>query len=239
MTDQYMTSTQREASEDAALAQAEVAMGIPADPQTPQEPLDTPVDPQTPPLEPVVDWEKRYKDHQSYADKKTADLEAELKALKGETPSTEEEVLALRGQVEDLLGKDQVRETETLVQAAQNQVGNAHPDYVGVINSHEFADWIKTQPQVFQDAIYADRPDAVMAINALTLYKTGTGFNQRQEQAQQQQDAAMSVNAGHREVPQTSVEKIWTYAEIDSLSPSQYDKLEATIDVAISEGRVH
>lgn len=245
MTDtQLLSRTEREAKEDAELVAAELALGITQDSpeQTPEvAEVDTLTEPVTPEAEPVVDWEKRYKDHQSYADKKTADLEAELKTLRGETPSTEEEVQTLRKQIEDLQGKDTLRETETHVNDAQTQVGNAHPDFVGIIQSHEFAEWIKTQPQVFQDAIYADRPDAVMAINALTLYKTGTGFQSKAEQTQQlqtMQDAAMSVQAGHREAPQSSTEKIWTYAEIDALSPSQYDKLEATIDVAISEGRV-
>lgn len=245
MTTTYMTSSQREANEGAALAEAEAALGIPQDSQAAQgAPVDTPKDPTEPsqaPQEPAVDWEKRYKDHQSYADKKMAELQEELKSLKGEEATPEEEVAAMRKQIEELQGKESERETESHVGQAQAQVGEAHPDFVSIINSHEFAEWIKTQPQVFQDAIYADRPDAVMAINALTLYKTGTGFNQRQEQAnrqQMQQDAAMSVQAGHREAPQTSTEKIWTYAEIDALSPSQYDKLEATIDKAIMEGRV-
>jgi chromosome segregation ATPase len=240
MTQLYKTSSQREATEDAELAAAERALSMTTD--SPEiTPVDTPTDTKAEPTEPQVDWEKRYKDHQSYADKQMATLQSELKALKGEKPSTEDEVNALREQVASLQGKEALRETESIVQQAQNQVGEAHPDFVGIINSHEFAEWVKTQPQVYQDAVYAERPDAVMAINALTLFKTGTGYNQRQDKAKQakmQQDAAMSVNGGHREAPQSSTEKVWTYAEIDSLSPTQYDKLEATIDKAISEGRV-
>lgn len=234
----YQTGEQRAAAEDAALAEAEAEFNGTT---TDLHPEDTPTpEPETPTAE-EVDWEKRYKDLQSYHDKTTGELKGQLKELTGGEPTTEEEVAELKAQLETLKGIEQGRETESLVAEAQQRVGQAHPDFVGIIQSTEFAEWIKEQPQVFQDAIYADRPDAQMAINALTLYKTSGGYNQRQEATQQQQmldQAAMSVNSGHREQPQSEVQKTWTWAEINSLSPSQYDKLEAEIDTAIAEGRV-
>lgn len=246
----FLTGNQREAAEAAELEAAEAAMnGTQVDPQVEAlAPTDTPVEPEMNPSEDKSDWESRYKHLQSHGDKVKADLQAQLqeaqtklKELQGGEPTTEEEVAKLREELATLQGKDEARETESHVSDAQTKVGQAHPDFVGIIQSQEFADWIKGQPQVFQDAIYADRPDAQMAINALTLYKTSGGFNARQEEAQQAQmldQAAMAVNNGHREQPQANTAKQWTWAEINALSPSQYDKFESEIDQAIAEGRV-
>lgn len=239
----YETRDQRNARQDAELEQAEAEFnGTQVDPQVePEAPLDTPAEPEQE-AEATIDWEKRYKDLQSHSDKTKGELQGRIAELEGNAvPSTEEEVAELKAQLEELQGKEANRETETLVAEAQQQVGNAHPDFVGIIQSKEFAEWIKTQPQVFQDAIYAERPDAPMAINALTLYKTSGDFQQRQAAEQQQlnaDQAAMAVNSGHREQPQANTQKQWTWAEINALSPSQYDKFEAEIDAAMSEGRI-
>lgn len=238
----YLTGEQREAQEQAELQAAEAQFtGHQPDPQVEAlAPTDTPTEPNEP-AEPEIDWQKRYKDLQSHSDKTNAELRQQLKEATGAEPTTEEEVAALRKELETLQGKDEARETESLVADAQTLVGQSHPDFVGIIQSQEFAEWIKGQPQVFQDAIYAERPDATMAINALTLYKTSGGYNARQEAAQQQQildQAAMAVNNGHHEQPQADARKTWTWAEIDSLSQSKYNQYEAEIDQAIADGRV-
>jgi hypothetical protein len=242
MTKQYMSGEERSAQEDAELQAAEKAFndefGAP-DAQA-QATSDEPVEEQS--QEPAVDWEKRYKDLQSHHDKTTNELKQRLAELgEGAEPTTEDEVKKLREQLEALQGKESARELEAAVAQAQAAVGQAHPDFVSVINSPEFAEWVKGQPQVYQDAIYADRPDASLAIDAITLFKVQGGSMQRQaaqEQQKQMEQAAMTVNGGHREAPQASTEKTWTWAEIQSLSAHDYDKLEAEIDKAIRDGRV-
>lgn len=244
MTKQYMSGEERAAQEDAELQAAEKAYNdeFGAPDAVEEQTQATSDEAQQASQEAAVDWEKRYKDLQSHHDKTTNELNQRLKELgAGAEPTTEDEVKQLREQLEALQGKEQARELEAAVAQAQAAVGQAHPDFVNVINSQEFAEWIKAQPQVYQDAIYAERPDASLAIDALTLFKVQSGSMQRsaaQEQQQQMEQAAMAVNGGHREAPQASNEKVWTWAEIQSLSAHDYDKLEAEIDKAIRDGRV-
>lgn len=234
----YMTGEERAAQEAAELATAEAAFnGEPAEPEqvTPEVPQE-PAEPQ----EPAVDWEKRYKDLQSHHDKTTNELRGKLKEA-GVEPEEADKVAEMEKQLAELQADKELRETEDLVAQAQATVGAAHPDFVSVINSPEFAQWIQGQPDVYRDAIYADRPDAQMSIDALTLFKVQSGFNDRkatEAQRAQLDEAAMDVRGGHREAPQTSNEKVWTWGEIQSLSPHEYDKLEAEIDAAIRDGRV-
>lgn len=241
MATHYMTGETRAAQEDAELAAAEAEFnGEQVDPQAQQEPVDTPAEPVEAPQEPAVDWEKRYKDLQSHSTKKENELKAKLEEA-GVVPEETDKVAEMEQQLAELRAKDELRETENHVAQAQATVGAAHPDFVQVINSPEFASWIEGQPQVYRDAIYADRPDASMSIDALTLFKVQSGFmaNKAAEaQAQMQDQAALSVGGGHREAPQSRQEKMWTWNEIQSLSPREYDKLESEIDKAIRDGRV-
>lgn len=251
MATEYMTGATRLQQEDAELAAAEKAyaeahgLDLPQeDTQAPQAeaPAQAPAqEPAEAPQEHEVDWQKRYKDAQSHFTKQTNELKEKLKAA-GVEPEETDKVAELEQQLAILQAKDADRETIDLVAQAQAAVSAVHPDFVQVIDSPDFAAWIKEQPEVYQKAIYDDRPDAAMASNALTLFKVQSGFNERQAQMNQQQlqdQAAMSVSGGHREAPQSQQEKVWTWNEIQSLSPYEYDKLESTIDKAIQEGRVH
>lgn len=242
MATQYMTGETRAAQEAAELDAAEREFnGEPMDPQAQQEPVDTPQEPVEAPQEPAVDWEKRYKDLQSHSTKKENELKSKLEEA-GVEPEETDKVAEMEQRLAELQAKEEARETEDLVAQAQATVGAVHDDFVQVINSPEFAEWIQGQPEVFRDAIYADRPDAQMSINALTLFKTQSGYTERREgnaQREQLDQAAMSVNGGHREAPATQQAKVWTWNEIKSLSPHEYSKLEVEIDQALAEGRVH
>lgn len=239
MATQFMSGEERAAQEERELAAAEAAFnGEQVDPEIQDTPNEQPE--AQPQAEPEVNWEKRYKDLQSHHDRTTQELREKLKEH-GVEPEETDKVAELERQLAELQADKETRETQDLVAQAQAAVGAAHPDFVTVINSPEFAQWIQGQPQVYQDAIYAERPDAQMAIDALTLFKVQSGEPQRQAAAAQQQmleQAAMDVRGGHREAPQATAEKQWTWAEIQSLSPREYDKLEAEIDAAIRDGRV-
>lgn len=236
---QYMSGEDRAEQEAAELAAAEREFN--GEPQAPADILqDTPNEPANAPQESDVDWEKRYKDLQSYTDKQKNELQEKLREA-GVEPDEADKVAEMEKQLQELRAKDEARETQDLVAQAQATVSAAHPDFVSVINSQEFAAWIKTQPQVYQDAIYADRPDATMSVDALTLYKVQSGHSDREaaKQHQQQLDqAALNVGGGHREAPVSQQEKVWSWNEIQSLTPLEYEKFEKEIDAALLEGRV-
>lgn len=246
MATELLNKEQREAKEDAELAAAEAAFEAEhgtATPNTTDEVVDdgtrgTPSEAPEQSKAEEVDWEKRYKDLQSYHDKEKAELLGKLKEA-GVEPDETDRVAELEAQLAELQAKENVRETESAVADAQKAVSSAHPDFVAVISSPDFAEWIKGQPDVYQHAIYDDRPNASLAIDALTLFKVQTGNAQASQRAKQMQDqAALSVSGGHREIPQTKQEKVWTWAEINHMSPSEYSAHEKEIDAAFSKGLI-
>lgn len=247
---QYMTKEGREAKEEAELAAAEASheaqfgtQEVPtATPSTNDGVTDdgTRAPQETPEQAPEVDWEKRYHDLQSFSDKRTNELREQLKAA-GVAEEEPDKVAELEAQLAELQAKEATRETDSIVAQAQNAVGAVHPDYVDVINSPEFSEWIKSQPDVYQHAIYDDRPDAQMSINALTLFKVQSGAmtrNSQQRTKEMQDQAAMSVSGGHREAPDVQAKKIWTWAEVQKMNPAEYARNEKAIDEAIMENRI-
>lgn len=239
-TTQYVTGNDRAAQEAQELAAAEAEFnGTTVDPEAQAQDTQPEVSQDTPQAS-DVDWEKRYKDLQSHHDRTTQELKGQLKELGGE-PDEADRVAELERQLADLAADKEARETDDIVAQAQATVGSVHPDFVSVINTKEFSEWIQGQPKVYQDAIYADRPDAQLSVDALTLFKVQSGYLDAQTQAARQaqtEQAAMNINGGHREAPASQTEKTWSWAEIQALSPYEYDKLEAEIDAAIQSGRV-
>lgn len=221
MTTQYMTGEQRAAAEAAELAQAEGQDQRTADTQMPDASQSQ-----------QVDWEKRYRDLQSYSAKQINELKSKIPAQDFETENEK-----LQRQVAELHQDLNARNVADKVREAQMKVAAAHPDYDRVIPSQEFATWIEMQPEVFKNAIYDEVPNAELAIRALSLFKMET--QQPQQRQAQPHPASMAVRERHQEVPQElQGKKVWTYAEIQRMNPNEFAKHEAEIDKAIAEGRI-
>lgn len=244
-----MNREERLASDVAALEAAEKAFesqfGTPTGKPAPEVPQKQAPAQQE---EKAVDWEKRYKDLQSHADKQRAEAEKQLKALQSQMESAgiqmeaPDEMAQLRDQIKQLEDFKHTAEVQAAVRKAQEAVAQAHPDFEEIITDPLFEEWIATQPEVFKDSIYNEIPDAALATKALTLFKAETGLvgesvaksNLRKEQ----ELAAQGVKAGGREAPQSKQEKVWTYEEIQRMKPHEYAAHAAEIDKAYAEGRI-
>lgn len=164
--------------------------------------------------EPTIDWEKRYKDLQSHHDK-----------TKGVDPTEFERV---QSELASLQSGNRINEQRGLL-------GQAHPDFEGVLQSEQFGSWIEGQPTAFQEAIYdAEKLDGTMASKAIDLFK----MEFSQQAPDTTAEAAMAVSGGHRETPEVTTKKQWTYAEIDVMTPDEYKANRDEIRQAISEGRI-
>lgn len=159
------------------------------------------------PEQPEHNWEKRYKDLQSYSQKKINSLENENKDLKAAgvqkitVPKTQEELEAFQAQNPETyaviqsmaanLFQEHIKQYDqkladmqgTLNATAQEKailkLKEAHPDYVQVQNSQEFHDWAATQPTEVQDWIYNNPDNADLAIQALSLFKYHSGWGKQ------------------------------------------------------------
>jgi hypothetical protein len=209
----------------------------------------------------ATDWEKRYKDLQSFHDRETAKLRTDLKGAKASMfvpPSTPEEMEAFRLENPALFNMilsvsdqraqsrsadvtDKVEELsqdnqKTKSDLAREAILKAHPDFAEVVNSPEFRIWATGQDSAIQDGIYRNSDNARLANAILDMYKaqaTGSKTNSSNQAA----SAADAVNTGSSQgTPEGK--KVWKGSEIKSLSPKQYEKLEDEIDQAWDEGRV-
>jgi hypothetical protein len=157
-----------------------------------------------PQVEPTHNWEKRYKDLQSFNSRKINDLTSQLDAAKKApvqtvtVPKTAEELTALREQDPDGYARiesiasammhNQMESyntklanvtndlTQSRIDSAEAVILKAHPDFTAIANDAAFHTWADSQPTDVQDWIYnnPDRPE--LAIRALTLYKSERGL---------------------------------------------------------------
>lgn len=154
----------------------------------------------------------------------------------------EEQVSSLQQQVKVLAE----REDKLVRKDAEQQLLEAHPDFIAIRDSEDFHIWAKTQPDVIQTWIYDNGNDASLASRAIDLYKQDVGISTGKKTAVKKKSpkkdargsAADAVKVTHQTSEPTSEEKIWTTSEIAGLSVDQYEKLERELDAAFTEGRV-
>ena len=167
----------------------------------PQAQGDTPIDLE---VKPEHNWEKRYKDLQSYTAKKITTLESKItdtlqhSVPKLEAPKSQEELDAFKAQNPDMyaviqsmaqnMSEKHMSEYDSKIATMQGtmqvtaqeravlKLKAAHSDYETVMNSDAFHDWAATQSTQVQDWIYKNPDDADLAIQALSLYKYNSGW---------------------------------------------------------------
>lgn len=160
-------------------------------------------------VKPEHNWEKRYKDLQSYSARKINQLEAEIRGLQQqgvprlEAPKTPEELEAFKGknpemfaviqsiaqsmaqahisQYDQRLAQMQGTLQETAQERAVLKIKAAHPDYESILNTDDFHAWAAKQNPQVQDWIYNNPDNADLAIQALSLYKYSSGYGKNNQ----------------------------------------------------------
>lgn len=216
--------------------------------------------------QPVHDWEKRYKDLQSFNSRKINELTNEIKTLKAQgvpkvqAPRTPEEMEAFKAENPDMYAVITHMATEiaqsqmshydqkmadvqsdlldTKMERAELAIKQAHPDFETIINSNEFAVWASKQSATVQDWIYNNPDNPELAIKALSLYKYESGQNTQATQA----DASVAVETQGGAATETNNRNhpayIWNAQEIKKMNPVEFEKWEEVIMLAHREGRV-
>jgi len=143
----------------------------------------------------------------------------------------------LKSEVETLKG----RERELEVQSAYKELLSAHPDFSELKTDEKFLAWLDQQPASIADGIYKNSTDAKWGIRVLDLYKADMGIGNKKTRKSKDADPATSVaNTSTKDVVGEAKpdKKVWKASEIGRLKPWQFEKLEAEIDAAKSEGRI-
>ena len=133
------------------------------------------------------------------------------------------------------------REAKVARKEAELSLQKAHPDFAQIRESTEFHTWAKSQPKAIQDWIYNNPNDVSLAVKAIDIYKSETGYTSSRttggSQSRPSGSAADMVSTKTKTVD-AGEPRIWSQREIAALSMDQYDKYEEEIDLAMSEGRV-
>ena len=188
---------------------------------------------------------KEYAMPRGIAAPKTAE---ELEDFKQRYPDVFEVVETVSGiQAETSLAKmrqelDDIkaREKDLEKQKAFEELLRLHPDFDTLKSDQDFLSWLEDQPESLSNGIYKNNTNAKLAARVIDLYKADKGISKSQKKTKSS-DAAASVSRPQaREVAtQKSEEKIWNASDIAKMKPWEYEKLEAEIDIARSEGRIN
>lgn len=143
-------------------------------------------------------WEKRYKDLQSFHSKRENDLRGKIKeletadssfkapttpdqmnAFKDEHPEVYNMMLTLAHQkaseaTQGISAQLQTFEEERMMTDftdAQSKIKAAYPDFIETVQSSDFQTWAQNQPAQIQQWIYNNPDDPALAIIALDRYK--------------------------------------------------------------------
>jgi len=156
------------------------------------------------PIEPSHNWEKRYKDLQSFNSRKINELNQELTSAREAPikpltiPKTAEELAAMRQQDPDgyariesiatAISQNQLSSydaklatvtndlNQSRIDSAEAMILKTHPDFKEIIANDAFHQWAETQPNDIQDWIYNNPDQPALSIRALTLYKAEAGL---------------------------------------------------------------
>ena len=134
----------------------------------------------------------------------------------------------------------QEREKETVVQSAYRELMNNHPDFMEIKEDEKFLSWLGEQPESISDGIYKNNTDARWASRVLDLYKSDLGISKK-KQTKSTESAATAVRSPKAKDIASEAggdKKIWKASQIAKLRPWEFEKLEAELDKARSEGRI-
>ncbi|WGH49989.1 hypothetical protein [Pseudoalteromonas phage vB_PtuP_Slicky01] len=208
-----------------------------------------------------VDWEKRYKDLQSYADKTRVSLERQIGELRQQAtsfvaPRTKEELELFKQQnpdhfgtietVADMMIQDRIAPLQQELRSAKQrqalaQIREAHPDFATIVNSPEFQAWAEQEGPEIQ-AWLEEEIDASKPIRALTYYKAVAGYNRQAPVVQPTQDysAAQAVNLRGGSPNPTGTEGLRSYTrdQIERMSVVEYEANIESIQRAHAAGLI-
>jgi len=206
---------------------------------------------------------KRYRDLQSFKDKQIKDLKDKLKdSAKTDVklPKTEAEIEEFKKSNEEAWGyiesivqlkllennkqlEEQFTELKQSQEALAKQKAAAefnkyHPDIDldALPSDPKFIKWFQDQTPDIQELIQKSNNPVTFA-RLITIYKQDVGIVTKDKKADKL-DATKTIKVTSKVTPASDGKKTWSWAEIKSMSQSQYEKHEAEIDEAVSKGLV-
>ena len=154
--------------------------------------------------------------------------------------------------IEDRLHDLRLKEQEAVVQTAEKQLLNVHPDFEILKENDVFLSWLDEQPSSIADGIYKNNTDVKWAARVIDLFKADNNIkpakNRKQSTNKRPKSSPSRNNSAAQAVTKTNTKmsleqfqddkKVWSVQEISRLKPWEYEKVEKEIDRAVKEGIV-
>lgn len=269
----YVTDTVKEKVVDGSLTEAEATESETPSQEDSTETVDTSNENPTPdsslsPEELRKELEtanKRYRDLQSFKDKKIKELEKSLKETSKksiEIPKTAEELQAFKESNKEAYDimmsmvrlevmerdkelKEQFEELKKHQESLSKQKAIAefnkiHPDIdlEKLPANPQFVAWFKTKSAKLQQEIQTSDDPHYFA-DIISLYKKETGIEAKPAaNPKDKLEATKTIKVSSNSTPTNDGKKIWKRSEIGKLSQAQFEKYETEIEAAFDEGRV-
>jgi hypothetical protein len=154
-------------------------------------------------------------------------------------------------EIEEKLSDLRLKEQEAVVQTAEKQLLNIHPDFDVLKESDVFLSWLDEQPSNMADGIYKNNTDVKWAARVIDLFKADNNIktpkshnkskSPKRSQSSPSNSAAQAVTRTNSKRSLDDFQndkKIWSVQEISKLKSHEYEKVEKEIDRALKEGRV-
>jgi len=132
------------------------------------------------------------------------------------------------------------KEKNVRVQAAYQELTNAHPDFNEIRQDEAFLGWLDEQPPSISDGILKNNTDARWASRVIDLYKADANITTNKRTKKKKEDAAVSVgSAKARDITDSRSEgRVFKASDIAKMKPWEFEKMESEIDSARAEGRI-
>ena len=148
---------------------------------------------------------------------------------------TESQVAKLRQE----LGTIQEREKELEKQKAYEQLLRAHPDFAELKADEKFLTWLEEQPSSIADGIFKNSTDSKWAARVIDLYKADIGLTKKKKTKDSSAaDAVTKTSVRDVNTDAIGDKKIWKASQIAKMKPWEFEKMEAELDQARTEGRI-
>jgi hypothetical protein len=173
----------------------------------------------------------------------------ELQAFKEQYPDIFEVVQTVSAmqaqsqlsQLQEEISVIKEREKAMEKQKAYAELLHLHPDFDEIKADNDFLEWLDEQPESLSDGIYKNNTNARLAARVIDLYKADKNISTKTKQTKSKRDDAAAVvtrQAPKEIVTKNGTGKIWKASQIAKMKSHEFEKFEAELDLARSEGRI-
>lgn len=157
------------------------------------------------------------------------------KPLIGQIHRLQSELEGFKSQTVEMRNHSQVDAQQRAKLEHQNAILAVHPDAFEIAGTESFREWLDAQPSYIRQVVEKGSSEDV--VDLLHSYKDTLVKPEPVKQTLEQAREIAEPKTRSTK-PKPEGRKNWSRAEIDAMSPSEYLKYEADIDLALREGRV-